>query len=149
MPLTRVPVLQGRVTRQIDVLKPSCLYYSRLWQKEETKLHTYFTIIDETKRIGACTIDEIPEDLRKDICKNLVGYTLDEVALFYDKRSDFIVVNQEHKLFDIYKSFIVDLLGFTKSQLVELKETFPESIKSTLEVILQVLEVRAVQHDEK
>lgn len=94
-------------------------------------------------------MDEIPEDLRMGICNSLVGYTLDEVTLFYDKKTDFIILNQDHELFDIYKSFIMDLLGSTESLLVELKETFPESMQNTLEIVLQVAKARAVQHDEK
>jgi hypothetical protein len=74
---------------------------------------------------------------------------LDELTFFYDDKADFIIFNKEHKLFDTYQLFVTDLLDFTKNQLIELKETFPERLLNVLEIVLQVVNARMVQHDEK
>jgi CO dehydrogenase/acetyl-CoA synthase beta subunit len=107
-------------------------------------MNTYYTVIDEEKRIGACTVYAIPEDLKKRICNNLNNNTLDELTFFYDDENDHIVLNQEHKLFDAYQLIIMDLLELSGEQLKELKEITPDSLLNLIEIILQVVARRAV-----
>ena len=72
------------------------------------------------------------------------NFTLEELTFFYDDENDYIVLNQEHKMFDVYQLLITDLLELSGEQLSELKEMMPDNLLNLLEIILQVVARRGL-----
>lgn len=103
----------------------------------------YFTVIDEDKQLGSCKIAEIPKELAELLKQNIDGHTLEELTFFYDDKSNYIVLNEENKLFELYKALVLDLLECTCTQLLNMIPNAPASVRNAISIVSNVLKIRA------
>lgn len=110
-------------------------------------MERYFTVIDEKKRLGSCMVAKIPEGIAELIQQNIEGYKLGELTFFYDEQNDYIVMNEENKLFEMYRSLVLDLLECTDTQLLEMVPDVPDSIRNAISIVSYVIRKRNQSKD--
>ena len=76
-----------------------------------------YKIIDEKLRIASCNVTDLTmEQISGFLLQWEAGAPIGSLTLFYDDKQNLIVLNQDHKHYEIYLDIVTAYLGATKEQ---------------------------------
>lgn len=107
-----------------------------------------YEVINEELGIKACNLGDLTaKQVNRFLGQWEEGATIATLTLFFDQETGSIVLNKDNEQYEFYVMLAENYLVASEEKRVELKEKVPESIKETIKVIENCLEVRKINKE--
>lgn len=108
-----------------------------------------YKVLDIENGVASCSCSEIPDNCRKDIVKH--GGELAEMTFYYDRDSDLVVLNEDHRYFEQYREMVTGLIKCSDHDLLNMFDKLPDDTKtefmSMFEVLITIKRYRMLKGD--
>lgn len=96
-----------------------------------------YKILDSENGVAFCRIADMPEKCRNDIEKQ--GGNLKDLTTYYDKENDLVVLNRDHKYYELYEEIVTEAMKYTEDGLLNLFDIMPEDMFDDIGNLLKML----------
>ena len=96
-----------------------------------------YKILDSENGVAFCRIADIPEKCRNDIEKQ--GGNLKDLTIYYDKENDLVILNRDHRYYELYEEMVTEAMQLTEESLLNLFDIMPDDTVDDFGNLLKIL----------
>lgn len=107
-----------------------------------------YTIVNEKLRIASCCVSDLTmQQVESFLNQWEDGARIGELSLFYEKETDFLVINRDHPSYKEYLDIAENYLTADDAECVRINDAVPESLQETITVLHNCRMARKVKAD--